>query len=238
MSFERTLKSVLVTGASKGIGLAAARQLHQQGWHVIGVSRNSPSDFEGEFIECDLSNKEALQALCDQLSEHKNILGIVNNFGIMIDERFEQVTREDYEKLALSNNWPAIQLTQAVLPSMKAAKYGRIINVSSLVTKGAIYRTSYAASKASLESITRSMAIEFAKFGITANTVSPGPTETTLFRSNSPAGSESETRYLSKIPMNRLGRPDEVASAIVYLTSDLAGFITGQVINVDGGASI
>ena len=133
---------------------------------------------------------------------------------------------------------PALQLTQALLPGMRAARFGRIINITSLVTRGLAYRTSYAAAKAALESLTRTMAIELAPLGITANAVAPGPTETELFRANNAPGSEGETRYLAQIPMKRLGKPAEVAAAIAFLASDAAAFITGQTLFVDGGASL
>ena len=133
---------------------------------------------------------------------------------------------------------PALQLTQALLPAMRAAHFGRIVNVTSLVVRGLPNRTSYAAAKAALESLTRTMAVELADGGITANAVAPGPTETALFRANNPHGSSAEARYLAQIPAGRLGKPHEVAAAIAFLASDDASFITGQTLGVDGGASL
>src|SRR5258708_5715040 len=119
---------------------------------------------------------------------------------------------------------------------MRAARFGRIVNITRLVTRGFAFRSSYAAAKAALESITRTTAIELAADGITANAVAPGPTETELFRSNNPQGSEGEARYLSRVPMRRFGHPSEVAAAIAFLASNAAAFITGQTLFVDGGA--
>jgi 3-oxoacyl-[acyl-carrier protein] reductase len=133
---------------------------------------------------------------------------------------------------------PALQLTQALLPGMRAAQFGRIINVTSLVTRGFAFRSSYAAAKAALESVTRTMAIELAADGITANAVAPGPTETELFRVNNPQGSEGEARYLRKVPMGRFAQPEEIAAAIAFLAGEQAAFITGQTLFVDGGASL
>jgi 3-oxoacyl-[acyl-carrier protein] reductase len=133
---------------------------------------------------------------------------------------------------------PALQLTQALLSGMRAARFGRIINVTSLVTRGLAFRSSYAAAKAALESITRTMAVELAADGITANAVAPGPTETELFRFSNPQGSEGEARYLAKVPMRRFAQADEIAAAIAFLAGQSAGFITGQTLFVDGGASL
>ncbi|HEX6547022.1 MAG TPA: SDR family oxidoreductase [Bryobacteraceae bacterium] len=117
-------------------------------------------------------------------------------------------------------------------------KFGRIISVSSLVTRGLPFRASYAAAKCALESMTRTMAAELAAEGITANAVAPGPTDTELFRINNPSGSNSEKRYLAKVPMGRLARPEEIAAAIAFLAGENASFITGQTLFVDGGASL
>lgn len=133
---------------------------------------------------------------------------------------------------------PALQLTQALLPARRASRFGRIINITSLVIQGLPFRTSYGAAKAALESYTRTLAIEFAAEGITANAVAPGPTETELFRANNAPGSAGESRYHSTIPMGRFAKSYEIAAAIAFLASDEAGFITGQTVFVDGGSSL
>ena len=231
-------RSVIITGASKGIGCAAAEGLAAAGWDVIGVARQRPANFPGQFVTADLSDPEGTAKLASMLAERGNVLGIVNNVGIAKHELFESVNFADFSNVMDLNVRPALQLTQALLPGMRNARFGRIINVSSLVTRGLPFRTSYAAAKSALESLTRTMAVELAASGITANCVAPGPTETELFRENNPKGSEGEKRYLAKVPMGRFASPDEIAAAIVFLASDNAGFITGQTLLVDGGSSL
>jgi 3-oxoacyl-[acyl-carrier protein] reductase len=232
------IKFIVVTGASKGIGRAAADALADDGWSVIGVARRPPPSFPGMFIEADLSDKAKTEALADDLVAHGQVLGIVNNVGAARHEVVGSVDPAVFAEVMDLNVRPALQLTQALLPGMRAAQFGRIINVTSLVTRGFAFRSSYAAAKAALESVTRTMAIELAADGITANAVAPGPTETELFRANNPQGSEGEARYFRKVPMGRFAQPEEIAAAIAFLAGEQADFITGQTLFVDGGASL
>lgn len=231
-------RSILVTGASKGIGRAAADALAAGGWQVIGVARSAPADFPGEFIEADMGDAAATAHLAAELARRGDVLGIVNNAGAARAETFGAVDEAAFLDLMAFNLRPALQLTQGLLPAMQAARFGRIVNVTSLVTLGLPQRTSYAASKAALESLARTIAVEQAANGITANAVAPGPTETELFRANNPSGSEGEARYIAQVPVGRLGSPEEIAAAIAFLASEAAGFITGQTLFVDGGASL
>lgn len=231
-------RAIIVTGASKGIGRAVADRLAASGWQVIGIARSAPAAFPGDFIELDLSDASATQAVADTLGRRVEVVGIINNAGVARAETFGGVEPADFMAMIEMNLRPALQLTQAVLPNMQARRFGRIINISSLVTRGLPFRTSYAASKAALESLTRTIAIEQAAYGITANAVAPGPTETELFRTNNPPGSEGEARYLKQVPMGRFGQPAEIAAVVAFLASDDAGFMTGQTVFVDGGASL
>jgi NAD(P)-dependent dehydrogenase (short-subunit alcohol dehydrogenase family) len=231
-------KVIVITGASKGIGHAAAHALVDSGWSVIGVARNAPQTFPGEFIETDLADRDKTQALADDLRTHSNVLGIVNNVGLARHENISDVDPGVFAALMDLNVRPALQITNALLPAMRAARFGRVINITSLVTRGLAFRASYAAAKSALESLTITMAIELASDGITANAVAPGPTETDLFLANNPPGSEGEARYLARIPMKRFAQPGEIAAAVAFLAGDAAAFITGQTLFVDGGASL
>lgn len=140
-------KFIVVTGASKGIGRAAADALADDGWSVIGVGRRSPDHFPGVFIEADLADRDKIQALADDLTTRGNVLGIVNNVGLARHETICAVDPDVFATVMEFNVRPAQQLTMALLPAMRAARFGRIINITSLVTRGFAFRASYAAAK-------------------------------------------------------------------------------------------
>lgn len=231
-------RSFLVTGASKGIGRALSERLAAQGHSVVGIARGKDASFPGTLVSIDLDDRAATEQGLAELAAAHAFDGVVNNVGLARMHRVGAVDLADVDAIFRTNIHPTIQTVNALLPGMKARGWGRIVNISSLVALGWRDRTAYAAAKAAINSMTRTWALELAGTGITVNGVAPGPVETELFRQNTPAGSEAEARFLSMVPMRRLGQPAELAAAIAYFLSEEAGFTTGQTLFVDGGASV
>ena len=236
------MRTYLITGASKGIGLATAQQLASEGHQVVGMARSEPSAKDGaaftEFVRLDLSDEKARGTVFTELAANYEVGGILNNVGLVHPAPLEEITLTEFDAVIDLNLRVALQLTQAVVGGMRERQWGRIVSTSSLVTVGVPHRTSYAAAKTALLSFTRSWALELAQDGITVNAVAPGPVATELFNTNNPPESESRQRYIDGIPMRRTGTPEEVASANCFLLGENSAFVTGQCLYVDGGSSI
>lgn len=232
-------RTYLVTGATKGIGKAISDELFLHGHNVIGIARNIDNiDFQGQLFSCDLSNIEQTEETLTLISKSFVIDGIVNNSGISLPQPLGQITLQALEYAWNLNVRAAIQVTQHFVEQLKEQRFGRIVNIGSRAIYGAKDRTAYSAAKSALVGCTKTWALELAEFSITVNCIAPGPIETELFRKTRPVGSLAEKIILDGIPLGRIGMPKDVANVVSFLLSDNSSFITGQVINVDGGASL
>jgi NAD(P)-dependent dehydrogenase (short-subunit alcohol dehydrogenase family) len=234
------MRTALVTGASRGIGRAIARRLAAEGQRVIGVARSTSAaeGFPGRLIACDLSDPAAVSALAETLAHEAEIDHLVNNAGINVVQTLTGLARSDFDRVQQVNVLAPLALAQALVPGMARRRHGRIVNIASRAMLGLAAHSAYAASKAALTAMGRCWALEHARQGITVNTIAPGPIDTDLFESVMPAGDPRTAAYLARVPVGRLGRPEEIASAVAYLTGQDSGFITGQTLYLCGGLTV
>ena len=233
-------KIVLVTGASRGIGLEAAKYFSKEGYKVIGTSRG---DFNlGELIgddnaisgQLDLMSKESIKNLfADLKSEDLLPSVLVNNAGITKDQLFLRMKDEDWDDVIETNLNGLFRVTKAFIKPMVKNKFGRVINISSVAgLMGNSGQVNYSSSKSAMVGFSRSLAKELGSRNITSNVVAPGFIETdmTTFLSD-----DEKIEVSKNIPMKRFGTVEDVAKCILFLASDEANYITGQTISVDGG---
>ena len=243
--FDLTGKSALVTGASGGIGAAVARALHARG-AAVGLSGTREDPLEalaGELGErahvlpCDLSDADAVNALPKRAVEAMGAVDVlVNNAGVTRDNLFMRMSEEEWATVIEVNLTAAFRLSKGVLRGMMKARWGRIVNVSSVVgTTGNPGQGNYAASKAGLVGMSKSLAYEVASRNITVNAVAPGFIATTM---TDKLTDEQKGKIDDQIPAGRMGTPEEIAAACVFLASPEAAYVTGTVLHVNGGLAM
>jgi len=228
----------LVTGASRGIGAAIAADLTDQGHLVIGLSRSKPAAFSGEFIAVDLGDAAATSKVLADITRRHKVTRLVNNAGVALVSDLSKTTGSDYDTMMNLNVRAPVLAIQAVLPAMRDARFGRIVNIGSRAALGKETRAVYGATKAAILALTRTVALENAGYGITANCIAPGPIATEMLQVNYPDGSPQRAAFLKQIPTGRIGTPTEIAHACAYFLDDRAWYTTGQVLYVCGGMSI
>ncbi|MEM7237858.1 MAG: 3-oxoacyl-[acyl-carrier-protein] reductase [Pseudomonadota bacterium] len=243
--FDLTGKRALVTGASGGIGGAIARSLHGQGATVaLSGTRVEPLEAlaaelgaRAHVAPCNLSDLAAVDALPKQASEAMGGLDIlVNNAGITRDNIFMRMSAEEWDQVLHVNLTATFRLSKAVLRGMMKARWGRIIGITSVVgVTGNPGQGNYAASKAGMIGMTKSLASEIASRNVTVNCVAPGFIETAM---TDKLNDDQKIKIFGAIPAGRMGTAEECASAVVYLASDEAAYITGQTVHVNGGMAM
>lgn len=229
---------VLITGGAKGIGLATAQRLRDEG-HAVAITYRSappdPDDAKGILaVACDVTDVEQVDAAFAQVeAELGNVEVLISNAGATADMLVLRMGEDDFATVVDTNLSGGFRVAKRAVQKMMRGRWGRIIFIGSVVgTTGQAGQANYAASKAGLTGLSRSLAREFASRNITVNVVAPGPIATDML---SAVGDDRQAVIESAVPLGRLGTPDEVAATISFLASDGAAYITGAVIPVDGG---
>jgi NAD(P)-dependent dehydrogenase (short-subunit alcohol dehydrogenase family) len=231
-----TVKNAVVTGGGSGIGLAIVNRLRADGLNVATLDLN-PSDDELAHV-ADVTNRqqidEALYAIRAKLGP---VTVLVNAAGLDSFKKFHDVSFERWQRVIDVNLNGVFHTTQAVLPDMLEAGWGRIVNISSSSThSGAQYMAPYVAAKSAVNGLTKTLALEYGPSGITVNAVPPGFIDTPMLRAASDKGFLGDIdKSIAATPVRRIGRPEDIAAACAFLISEEAGYITGQILGVNGG---
>jgi 3-oxoacyl-[acyl-carrier protein] reductase len=233
------MKTALVTGASRGIGRAIAARLIEEGWDVVNFDMAAPASELGDrWVEVDLGDVDKTRTALRELVAEGTVSALVNNAAIGRMSALEDTSVEDFDASAAVNMRAPMLCAQAVTPGMKAQGFGRIVNIASRAHLGKTLRTSYAATKGAMVSLTKVWALELAAAGISVNAIAPGPIRTELFEHANPPDDPRTRQIIESIPMARLGEPEDVANAVAFFVDGRCGFVTGQVLYVCGGVTL
>ena len=228
-------KVAFVTGANRGIGLAIAERLHEEGYAVAAAYRSNPPDNPDLFpVKCDVTSQTQVDQAFDEIERDLGTVEVlIANAGITKDNLLPRMSEDDFTDVLNSNLTSGYRLTKRAIKPMMKQRKGRIIFISSVVgTTGQAGQANYAASKAGLVGLARSIAKEFATRNITANVITPGPVKTNMIDELT---EQQRENILAAVPLGRFAEPEEIAATVAFLASDQAGFITGAIIPVDGG---
>jgi NAD(P)-dependent dehydrogenase (short-subunit alcohol dehydrogenase family) len=241
-------KIAIITGGASGIGFAIAKKFVQNNINVVLIGRDKTRlklacetlGVLADFVGCDLSRISDLPGIVKQICEkHGRIDILVNNAGTHLKKAIINVTDEEYQKVILTNQTAMFSLTREVTKIMQEQGTGAILNISSMASQYGLPNViAYTASKAAIEGMTRAMAVELAQYHIRVNCLAPGFIKTNMSTLALEKDPERKKKVLARTPLGRLGKPEEVADAALFLVSGASSFITGVVLPVDGGNSI
>lgn len=237
--FELKDKVVLITGATGGIGGAIARKMKEAGATVVVSGRNTAkldSEFDDSYVKipADLSAEgAAVELVMDAIEKCGRVDILINNAGITADTLIMRMTDEQFDNVINTNLRSCFKMCRAAIMPMMKQRFGRIINMASIIgVIGGAGQANYAASKGGMIAMTKSIAAEVASRGITANAIAPGFIKTPM---TDVLSEELKNNYLAQIPAGRFGEPDDIANACLFLASDEASYINGQVLHINGG---
>jgi len=238
---------VLITGSGSGIGEGIAEELAANGAIVIindidaekaekGAQALREKAYQADGLQADITNTEQVEKMVAKIvDKYGRIDGLINNTGVVRDNLILKMPEEDFDFVLTINLKGAWICSKAVLGHMKNQEYGRIVNISSRAWLGQVGQSNYSASKGGLVSLTRALALEFAKFNVTVNCIAPGLIDTPLVRN---LRKDVQERLIQAQPTPMIGQPKDIASTALFFVSEEARYITGQVLHVDGGKSL